>query len=518
MKKRLLITSIVMMIVVAVVLSTATFAWFTSNTSVSASTMTLKASVSDAAALGIGWTGKAAGTSISSDIYEKLQPMAPKSMDGSSVIALANGADYEYSEGHINFYSSTVKEEAGSIKFNNNGAEQNPMVYHSDDLDPQVDSFYIRNLSKVNTISNVTVKAVFPGGDATYNVTADIKPVTGKNYYIYNGTTFTKVEDATIADGFVSNVTYYELASAYVLSADTAVDVDTTYYTFAVTADTTFEANTYYKLVDGYYTPASNDDVTGNTGTGIYKKTEVADPTGNPSTSNYYEEIQGNDMIRVALFTKRFSVTSDSKAQATKKYYTYNPTTNVITDLGLAENADVPAGAFEAPLKHTLLGILGQEETKFAIVTGAYDMNEVYYTATYGEAEVTEANWAELVAAGLYTKSGDVYTKVSGTYAAGDYYKATSYTKANITSFAENTNYFTATSTVANGAITVNDPVKGLNYYTDVKTSLTVATDLKPNEQVDIIAVVWLDGTMLDDSRASELGQVSLLFETPTEA
>ena len=61
MKKRLLITSIVMMLVVAVALSTATYAWFTSNTSVTASTVTMTAGTSASSALGISWT-KSAGT------------------------------------------------------------------------------------------------------------------------------------------------------------------------------------------------------------------------------------------------------------------------------------------------------------------------------------------------------------------------------------------------------------------------------------------------------------------------
>jgi len=56
MKKRLLITSIVMMLVVAVALSTATYAWFTSNVQVTANTITMTAGTSQSSALGIEWT------------------------------------------------------------------------------------------------------------------------------------------------------------------------------------------------------------------------------------------------------------------------------------------------------------------------------------------------------------------------------------------------------------------------------------------------------------------------------
>ena len=64
MKKRLLITSIVMMLVVAVALSTATYAWFTSATEVTASSISLTAGTSDSSALGIAWATSAgqAGT------------------------------------------------------------------------------------------------------------------------------------------------------------------------------------------------------------------------------------------------------------------------------------------------------------------------------------------------------------------------------------------------------------------------------------------------------------------------
>ena len=63
MKKRLLITSIVMMLVVALALSTATYAWFTSNTSVKANSVTLTAATMDADALMISKTSNNDGLS-----------------------------------------------------------------------------------------------------------------------------------------------------------------------------------------------------------------------------------------------------------------------------------------------------------------------------------------------------------------------------------------------------------------------------------------------------------------------
>lgn len=61
MKKRLLITSIVMMLVVAVALSTATYAWFTSSTQVTASSISMTAGTSGSSALGIAWATSTPG-------------------------------------------------------------------------------------------------------------------------------------------------------------------------------------------------------------------------------------------------------------------------------------------------------------------------------------------------------------------------------------------------------------------------------------------------------------------------
>ena len=98
MKKRLLITSIVMMLVVAVALSTATYAWFTSNAKVEAKSMTLTAAVSDADALGIGWIGGNAGTLINSTIAETLKPMAPADLTATTTTS------------DVLFYSATMRE------------------------------------------------------------------------------------------------------------------------------------------------------------------------------------------------------------------------------------------------------------------------------------------------------------------------------------------------------------------------------------------------------------------------
>ena len=99
MKKRLLITSIVMMLVVAVALSTATYAWFTSNDQVTANTVSLTAATSTESALGIAWqspAGNTVGTAAWNANYQtyiapytmaaEIQPAAPTFLDGQTTL------------------------------------------------------------------------------------------------------------------------------------------------------------------------------------------------------------------------------------------------------------------------------------------------------------------------------------------------------------------------------------------------------------------------------------------------
>ena len=79
MKKRLLITSIVMMLVVAVALSTATYAWFTSNVSVTANSVTMTAGTSTSSALGIEWTAGTSGTGFNAHYTTSINSVAPAS-------------------------------------------------------------------------------------------------------------------------------------------------------------------------------------------------------------------------------------------------------------------------------------------------------------------------------------------------------------------------------------------------------------------------------------------------------
>ena len=181
MKKRLFITSIVMMLVIAVALSTATYAWFTSNAQVTASTVTLTAESGAGTALGIGWLDGTTGTEIVANEADNYKPMVPSELD-------VDTTDFA----NVTWSGATIYTDGGIAKFN---APYNPApvpYQYNGTVGGNVKNiFYIENLSHANSISTITMTlasvedtdsllrvAVFTS--TTYNGTYTLKAVFGK--------------------------------------------------------------------------------------------------------------------------------------------------------------------------------------------------------------------------------------------------------------------------------------------------------------------------------------------------
>ena len=154
MKKRLLITSIVMMLVVAVALSTATYAWFTSNETVTASTITLTASNSEGAAIGIAWGDAGASSSIEAKAATgTMSPMVPASLVTQAAVYASEEDDItEATTSAVTFSGATVRNEGGTPKFNTASTNLNPFKYTSTDQTP-VEYFRVTNLSTANDVT-----------------------------------------------------------------------------------------------------------------------------------------------------------------------------------------------------------------------------------------------------------------------------------------------------------------------------------------------------------------------------
>ena len=217
MKKRLLITSIVMMLVVAVALSTATYAWFTSNASVTASQVTLTAATNEAASLGIGWTA-------TGEFLPEIEATSPSGSTFAPAIpaALINNT----TESDVAFATQfATPDENGDMVWLDDGDTANPYVW----TNGEQTSFFVKNLSPANTISTVTLTATFTDIDTDDDIDAA----------------------ALLRVGVVKKVSdSYKLLG--VLAKETA-------YTYtAVTASTqmTAAAGTYFKKYLGQYVPA----------------------------------------------------------------------------------------------------------------------------------------------------------------------------------------------------------------------------------------------------------------------
>lgn len=76
-KKSLFITTIAMVVLMVVALSTATFAWYTSSSTVSATATQVSTATTSAANIAIGWTTSATDTSVTFEPAANLLPMVP---------------------------------------------------------------------------------------------------------------------------------------------------------------------------------------------------------------------------------------------------------------------------------------------------------------------------------------------------------------------------------------------------------------------------------------------------------
>ena len=220
MKKRLLITSIVMMLVVAVALSTATYAWFTSNATVSASTVTLTADSAAGTALGIGWYGGTTGTQIATPVAaHTLSPMIPAEIDFTENSVTTLDA--------FTFEGSTIYTDGGVKKFNaasaNNVYARSPYTLTQSSGTETI--FYLENLSAANPITSVTLTATIAGdakdlvriaiftSGTTYTTTASsfelVEVLVDKNATTAKGTCYGDVDE----DGPILGETGTALAS-----------------------------------------------------------------------------------------------------------------------------------------------------------------------------------------------------------------------------------------------------------------------------------------------------------------
>ena len=213
MKKRLLITSIVMMLVVAVALSTATYAWFTSNASVTANSISLTAGTSNAPSLSIAWTGGQFVTELTDiNAPSTLMPVAPAGLNKTS------GSESLASQ---NYYSGTIRTENSVDTFNDSFVSWSeasesanaatPYYLSTGTGDSLVDTITLKNGSTVINMSAVNVKADITGDAAKLvRIAFYKKDGATTNYKLVDVLGYTYSYTAAVEDAYSSTETYYE--------------------------------------------------------------------------------------------------------------------------------------------------------------------------------------------------------------------------------------------------------------------------------------------------------------------
>ena len=231
MKKRLLITSIVMMLVVAVALSTATYAWFTSNTQVTAQNITMQAGVPNAESISIGWFGsELKGTSLQSAANGTgLQPMMPVALTSTT-----DAAAYAYTddEDDTNDHTTGVRFTGAFVDVDGNfasaGTEKTPYTWNNGS---GVTAFYINNDSNSQPVA-INVTATISNYAEPVALADNTLLEGGKVYYKKTGDTYTKLIAGTDYTANVSKVT--DAASSEAPNINTGLASGTIYSTKGV--------------------------------------------------------------------------------------------------------------------------------------------------------------------------------------------------------------------------------------------------------------------------------------------
>ena len=242
MKKRLLITSIVMMLVVAVALSTATYAWFTSNTKVEASNISLTAATSTGAAFGIAWTNENYGTSLTSvtaPVANSFKPLVPATYTTSGA---------SQTESTVVFATATIRQEGGQEKYNtdvvswtSSGSDTaaKPYIWNNGTQN----SFYIKNLSTSNGQEHLYVYADVTGASDLVRIAIfDTDKLIGILGYQYTYTS------AASAESYSSTTAYYKVVNGIYIP-DTTVTADN----FSTKKASLYTRGTTPAVADTYY-------------------------------------------------------------------------------------------------------------------------------------------------------------------------------------------------------------------------------------------------------------------------
>lgn len=152
MKKSMVVTTIVMVLLLIVALSTATFAWYTSNNQANATATELTSATSSSANIALGWSATAKTTEVTFEAGTGLVPMVP--FWGADEAATPE----KNTSAAPSFLTATLQNNGGTYTFKENAGSATPWTQKNgaDDAgDTPATTLYAINY---NTAQDVTVK------------------------------------------------------------------------------------------------------------------------------------------------------------------------------------------------------------------------------------------------------------------------------------------------------------------------------------------------------------------------
>ncbi|MDE6302124.1 MAG: hypothetical protein K2M36_00855 [Clostridia bacterium] len=157
MKKSMVVTTIVMVLLLIVALSTATFAWYTSNNQANATATELTSATSSSANIALGWSATANTTSVTFEAGTGLVPMVPVWADSLSD-ATNPGLPTKDTSAAPSFLSATLQNNGGTYTFKENAGSATPWTQKEGNVSEGGTAATTLYAINYNTAQSVTVE------------------------------------------------------------------------------------------------------------------------------------------------------------------------------------------------------------------------------------------------------------------------------------------------------------------------------------------------------------------------
>lgn len=169
MKKSMVVTTIVMVLLLVVALSTATFAWYTSNNQANATATELTSATSSSANIALGWSATANTTTVTFEAGTNLVPMVPFwSADDADTADVNEALPTKGTSAAPSFLTATLQNNGGTYTFKENAGSATPWRQKEGNVaegGTAAETLYAINYNTAQDVT-VTVSATFTADTA----------------------------------------------------------------------------------------------------------------------------------------------------------------------------------------------------------------------------------------------------------------------------------------------------------------------------------------------------------------